>query len=187
MNENNESPKPSVIKRIIVILIWLLLIALTFFACRADERRFKSTIAFQQHEPFTLWQDQVTLISVNLPTPGPVEKVEFLPPTKSFEGHDVPIGSLGSDPSQLGNGKPFELVHNESTLRVYAKINHPSPPSEAELLVWRSGHSGSKYKVIIKRTYYQVLNSFLFDYLKASQETLERDEQRRRKMERMKN
>jgi hypothetical protein len=185
MTESNESPQPSVIKRIIVLLIWLLLIALTFFACRADERRFKSTVAFQKQEPFTLWQDQVTLISVNLPSPGSVEKVEFLPPTKAFEGYDVPIGSLGSDPSQLGTGKPFELVNNESTLRVYAEINHPKPPSEVELLVWRSDHSGSKYKVIIKRTYYQSLRSFLFDYLKASKETLERDEKRRREMEKI--
>lgn len=183
MNENNEPSKPSVMKRIIVILIWLLLITLTFLSCGADQRRFESTIAFQKQEPFTLWQDQVTLISVNLSTPGAVERVEFSPPTKAFEGVDASIGYLGSDPSQLGNGKPFELVNNESTLRVYAKINHPKPPSEVELLVWRPDRSGSKYKVIIKRTYYQLLNSFLFDFMKASKETHERDEMRRRELE----
>lgn len=184
VDENTESTKPSQTKRIIEILIWLLLTTLTFLAYRADERRFESTVAFQSGAPFTLWQGQVTLMSVNLTTPGAVESINFSPPSKAFEGFDAPIGNLGSDPGRLWDGKPFELINNGSTLRVFAIINHPNPPGEVELQVWHPDHSGSKYKVIIKRTYYQQLETFIFDFMKASKETQERQERQEKDQQR---
>lgn len=54
-----------------------------------------------------------------------------------------------------------------SVLPIYSVIDHPDPPGEIEIQVWRPDHSGSKHQVVVRRTYYHWLEWFVFIFAKA--------------------
>jgi hypothetical protein len=156
--------------RTAVVASWLLLAALLGLAIRADSHRFESAISFQSALPIVLWQNQKSFVSLQLRTPGTIERIEFIPATKPYLGRDCPLGKLGSSPGR-SDGKATELIDANRIVRFYAEVNHPEPPSNAVIVIWYSDQSGEKFPVTVKRRYFQLITSWIDSYLEASKET----------------